>query len=609
MAVKNTLKRLTLPFILGGLFFGALGASAPLNNKAALNSANVVTNKHEVKHDHRAATKHEVYLRDEEGLFPVSDYERLEKFGGIKFKKGVLTFKYGCYYEGDIVVKPENGEKADLKIELKTDLNLSAYKITNENGNIELYSQVYHYFMVGYVDVNGTLTVSGDAFLDVIGFGEMQTAPATVSSLLKAKRFEIIKAADFTCSDPSFTLLSDKKMSITSLINVDELYVATYGIIDLGFENTLPEDAAATILNINSNGSFNLEYSSSFMLYTNDNNNTSKFINDTVYLTGYETTYFENRLQIEKDLGTINIRYHQNGGLGQMDVDTKKAGYTYFEECFFYHTEEKEFVGWAIGSPDARPLYKPYDNVLLFEDTDVYAVWDPDNIYVYLDPNGAPFGEVEEYRGFNVGDVYNLSIPEYSGPNGEEFVGWAADDPASRPLIGPYDNFTLEKTMTFYAVWNEDDFKVTLNSNNIHDAEIYINRSFEYGDLYELPECDFEELDMKFTGWLINDVTSNELYLPGTEIEVLSDTTIYAYWTKDGEVEPGGPQIIDGETGEPIAPDVEPENEPVQLNALAIVGIILGSLIVLGGLAFLIYYLLKKKKEENKEENIEQPKE
>ncbi|MBQ7415648.1 MAG: InlB B-repeat-containing protein [Oscillospiraceae bacterium] len=77
---------------------------------------------------------------------------------------------------------------------------------------------------------------------------------------------------------------------------------------------------------------------------------------------------------------TVTISFNANGGTGTMDAVENLGSYT-LPECGFTAPEGKTFVGWS-DSADGEVKGQPGDSVIFTEDMTLYAVWEPDSVFV-----------------------------------------------------------------------------------------------------------------------------------------------------------------------------------------------------------------------------------
>ena len=77
----------------------------------------------------------------------------------------------------------------------------------------------------------------------------------------------------------------------------------------------------------------------------------------------------------------VTISFDANGGSGSMDSVSILSGNYTLPECGFTAPAGKKFVGWT-DSADGEVKGQPGDSVIFTEDMTLYAVWEPDSVFV-----------------------------------------------------------------------------------------------------------------------------------------------------------------------------------------------------------------------------------
>jgi len=182
-----------------------------------------------------------------------------------------------------------------------------------------------------------------------------------------------------------------------------------------------------------------------------------------------------------------------------------------------------------------------------------------------------------------VGD-YTLPANEFTAPTGKQFKGWALTNNGEVITTATYN---VTEPITLYAIWEDIpavNYTISFNANGGTGTMANV----EFAGTYTLPTNGFTAPQGKqFKGW---STSANGNVIEGTTINILADTELFAIW-EDIPQTPTNPE----NPQPPVNPE-QPEDTNNGLGAGAIVGIILGSLLVLGTGGFAIVWFAIKKK-------------
>lgn len=181
----------------------------------------------------------------------------------------------------------------------------------------------------------------------------------------------------------------------------------------------------------------------------------------------------------------------------------------------------------------------------------VTAEFEPISYSIKFDGNGADSGSMNIIEGILYGNDQALTKNDFAR-KGYKFLGWSTDknandkDYADEATVNSLSS-TDGETITLYAIWDEDTFFVTLNTNggtiNSGDVPVYI-----FGTGATLP-TDITKTGYEFVGWYDNaNCTGNPVTVIGTA--EYGDKEYWAKWTaSEYDIfydENGGEQISDG---------------------------------------------------------------
>ena len=223
------------------------------------------------------------------------------------------------------------------------------------------------------------------------------------------------------------------------------------------------------------------------------------------------------------------------------------------KQCDF-EREDYTFEGWSLRSNAQNGDMKPDQNMILNEDTDLYAVWKPK-------ASGADqFRYKLTYHGNNeTMDAYvDSETPCVKGKDilldsnrftydGYEFAGWNTKADGTGKQLENSTSFSMpERNVHLYAIWvKKEKCRLTYQSN--YPAASGKNNQEEKTDCETpcLPQTEvtldgnrFQCDGHAFLGWSLHPDNSNEtagLLLPEETFTLTEDTILYAIWTNQIE--------------------------------------------------------------------------
>lgn len=161
----------------------------------------------------------------------------------------------------------------------------------------------------------------------------------------------------------------------------------------------------------------------------------------------------------------------------------------------------------------------------LFTASALITVGDPvfDVVYHLNGGEGEPpAAEVVVY-----GDAYALPalIPERAG---HRFLGWADAPDASEPLYLAGESAVIERSLTFYAVWETETYPVVYDACGGSGAPQ--SQTKVYGEALTLSEGVPTRDHYYFEGWALRPLENRADYRPGDLYEANAPLTLYALW-------------------------------------------------------------------------------
>jgi len=145
---------------------------------------------------------------------------------------------------------------------------------------------------------------------------------------------------------------------------------------------------------------------------------------------------------------------------------------------------------------------------------------------VAYDLNGAS-GDAPPAVTVHYGDPYALPdmIPERTG---HRFLGWADAPDAAQPLYLAGENAVIERSITFYAVWEKKAYPVIYDAcggENAPESQIKV-----YGEPLMLNEDAPTRENYYFEGWALQPMAAKADYQPGAVYEANAPLMLFALW-------------------------------------------------------------------------------
>lgn len=165
----------------------------------------------------------------------------------------------------------------------------------------------------------------------------------------------------------------------------------------------------------------------------------------------------------------------------------------------------------------------------------LYAQWSPITYTVSYNSNGGSGSMSSSSHTYGV--AKNITSNSFSR-TGYTFLGWSTNKSATSPT---YTNgqsvkdltFTNGATITLYAVWKANTYKIVFNSNGATSGSMS-NMSMTYGVSKNLTSNGFTKTGYEFQGWSTSS-TGSVKYTNGQSVNNLVSTnggsiTLYAVW-------------------------------------------------------------------------------
>jgi uncharacterized repeat protein (TIGR02543 family) len=136
--------------------------------------------------------------------------------------------------------------------------------------------------------------------------------------------------------------------------------------------------------------------------------------------------------------------------------------------------------------------------------------------------SGAPSSQTKWY-----GTALTLSKTKPTR-TGHSFEGWATSASGS-VAYDPGDSYTGNATITLYAVWKANTYKVTFNANGGTGAPAAQTKT--YGKTLTLSNVKPTRTNYNFLGWGTSASATTVVYTPGASYTSNAQITLYAVWS------------------------------------------------------------------------------
>lgn len=175
---------------------------------------------------------------------------------------------------------------------------------------------------------------------------------------------------------------------------------------------------------------------------------------------------------------TYTITYDANGGGNIPSPQTKNHG------SVIQITEEKPtrigytFKGWATTKESTDIAYGSGSNYTADENITLYAIWEVDTADLSFNANlGENSSSAVETKAKAYGEDYVIG-EELPKRDGYKLIGWSETPNATIPDYNVGDSYVSDSgNATLYAVWEPEEYEITLDSQNYSDGEMVVYQS------------------------------------------------------------------------------------------------------------------------------------
>ena len=231
------------------------------------------------------------------------------------------------------------------------------------------------------------------------------------------------------------------------------------------------------------------------------------------------------------------ITYNANGGTGAPEEQTAIAGETVTLSTTVPTREGYAFLGWSTSSSATSAEYEAGASYIGTINVRLYAVWESEEVTytITYNANGGTGGP--EVQTAIAGESTTLSSTKPTR-TGYTFLGWATSSSATSAEYTAGGSYTGSADVTLYAVWEQDEYRVTydLNGGTIagtSNTTITSGTTYYYGDtvtvnLIHAEDDGLTKSGYTFAGW--KNSLNGETYQYGDTFTCTGNVTLKAVW-------------------------------------------------------------------------------
>ena len=227
------------------------------------------------------------------------------------------------------------------------------------------------------------------------------------------------------------------------------------------------------------------------------------------------------------DPETYTIRYDANGGTGAPASQTKTYGVPLTLSAVKPTRAGYEFLGWSTDPMTMLTNYAPGERYTDEVSITLYAVWRyvPKTYTVSYDANGGGNTPASQTKTEDVTLTLTSTIPTRYGYT---FKGWATSSSAKSADYQAGGRYTVNESVTLYAVWEINTYTVSFDANGGTNAPNPQKKT--HGQNLILTVAIPTRANHVFLGWATDSTSKSVGYAPGATYTAEEDVTLYAVW-------------------------------------------------------------------------------
>ena len=227
------------------------------------------------------------------------------------------------------------------------------------------------------------------------------------------------------------------------------------------------------------------------------------------------------------DPETYTIRYDANGGTGAPASQTKTYGVPLTLSAVKPTRAGYEFLGWSTDPMTMLTNYAPGERYTDEASITLYAVWRyvPKTYTVSYDANGGGNTPASQTKTEDVTLTLTSTIPTRYGYT---FKGWATSSSATSADYQAGGRYTVNESVTLYAVWEINTYTVSFDANGGSNAPNPQKKT--HGQNLILTVAIPTRANHVFLGWATDSTAKSVVYAPGATYTAEEDVTLCAVW-------------------------------------------------------------------------------
>ena len=222
------------------------------------------------------------------------------------------------------------------------------------------------------------------------------------------------------------------------------------------------------------------------------------------------------------------VSYDANGGTGAPAAQTKTHGTALTLSSTKPTRTGYTFLGWAASKTATSAQYQPGGSYTANAAVTLYAVWKTNDYTVSYDANGGTGAPAAQTKTHGTALTLSSTKPTRTGYT---FLGWAASKTATSAQYQPGGSYTANAAVTLYAVWKENDYKVSYDANGGTGAPAAQTKT--HGMALTLSSTKPTRTGYTFLGWAASKTATSAQYQPGGSYTANAAVTLYAVWKEN----------------------------------------------------------------------------
>ena len=221
------------------------------------------------------------------------------------------------------------------------------------------------------------------------------------------------------------------------------------------------------------------------------------------------------------------VTFDANGGNGAPSAQEKTHGQNLTLSSTKPTKTGYTFLGWSINSSSTTAEYLAGGTFDKNESTTLYAVWKIETYVVTYNANGGTNAPISQTKTYNQILKLSTDIPQRVGYT---FKGWATSETSTVVNYKAGGDYTDNKEITLYAVWEEIVYEITYDLNGGTIDTAIAKQTKKYNQEIVLSSSRPSKRRYTFIGWAISKNATEANYQPGDKYTSNEDVVLYAVW-------------------------------------------------------------------------------